>query len=390
MKKKGFTLVELLVVIAIIGILIALLLPAVQAAREAARRMECSNKLKQLALAQHNHHDTKKMLPNSLYQNSMGLTCGFSNTVGQNWFNQCLYSWLVPSLPYIEQTTRYDTITKTLTVAAPGSSWNALDWNQQLNGERSPFSGSIGTLCCPSDPNAVARGEEPAHTSYRGCRGDIYTCSQYDSPRGCYRQGSVNNSDVNFSGIQDGTSNTVMLAEAIVVNFANLNTGTKLPYRGGITGGSNDAGTAKASDCINSARDSSDYTLLNATCAINSIQRQPGYCFGSGRIVTGFFTMTPPNTPTCTVNINQPDTSSEIMPASSYHAGGVNVAMADASVRFISDTVDCGNTTFDLSTISSTGGWNNNKQPGQIYIGKSPYGIWGALGSTKGRESVTL
>ena len=100
--------------------------------------------------------------------------------------------------------------------------------------------------------------------------------------------------------------------------------------------------------------------------------------------------MTPPNTPTCATNINQPDTNSEIMPASSYHAGGVNVAMADASVRFISDTIDCGDTTFDLSTISSTGSWSNGKQPGQIYIGKSPYGIWGALGSTRGRETVTL
>ena len=223
MKKRGFTLVELLVVIAIIGILIALLLPAVQAAREAARRMECTNKMKQLALAQHNHHDSYNHLPNSLYQISFGIDCAGAGSVGTNWFKQCLYSWIVPSLPYIEQAQMYDSIVSKSENAAAGASWAPLTENQQISGELSPFSCPVSALWCPSDANAPTTRGVFAHTSYRGCRGDIYTCAQFDSPRGVYRKGCGNSGNeritVGFDAIVDGTSNTVMLGEGIVNNF---------------------------------------------------------------------------------------------------------------------------------------------------------------------------
>src|SRR5512135_122792 len=96
-QSRGFTLIELLVVIAVIGILVALLLPAVQAAREAARRMQCSNNLKQIGLALHNYHDANKKFP-------------FGSRGGSSWAQTGIKdgtNWRVSILPYLEQTALY-------------------------------------------------------------------------------------------------------------------------------------------------------------------------------------------------------------------------------------------------------------------------------------------
>src|SRR5688572_12222721 len=103
-RRPGFTLVELLVVIAIIGILVALLLPAVQAAREAARRISCSNNLKQVALACHNFHDVYDRLPPGGANDQPPF--GTQNTINGN--AQWGSSWKVYILPYLEQSAIYD------------------------------------------------------------------------------------------------------------------------------------------------------------------------------------------------------------------------------------------------------------------------------------------
>src|SRR5262245_59866269 len=94
-RKPGFTLVELLVVIAIIGVLVALLLPAVQAAREAARRMQCGNNVKQLALGLQNYHDTFMFLPYGARNRSLGPSYNSASGYGS--------SWLTATLPFCEQ-----------------------------------------------------------------------------------------------------------------------------------------------------------------------------------------------------------------------------------------------------------------------------------------------
>ncbi|MDR1269097.1 MAG: DUF1559 domain-containing protein [Planctomycetaceae bacterium] len=107
----GFTLVELLVVIAIIGALIALLLPAVQAAREAARRMQCSNKLKQLAIACHNHVDTMKILPSAARQYSLCVQVKISlELADDDAGSRARISYLSVLLPYVEQTALYERV----------------------------------------------------------------------------------------------------------------------------------------------------------------------------------------------------------------------------------------------------------------------------------------
>ena len=127
-RSPGFTLVELLVVIAIIGILIALLLPAVQAAREAARRAQCSNNMKQIGLAFHNYHDTYRTFP--LPTNVSLLSTGGLGTS---------HSWSLSILPFIEQTSIYDTYNLNL------SCWDPVN--------EAAVDTAIPGYVCPSTPN---------------------------------------------------------------------------------------------------------------------------------------------------------------------------------------------------------------------------------------------
>src|SRR4029079_14851446 len=174
MKRRGFTLVELLVVIAIIGVLVALLLPAVQAAREAARRMQCSHHLKQVGLALQNYHDTFQSLP-------FGARARFVVTSGSGCANSgqtAIYgpSWYVGILPFAEQKPLSD-----LLEAAQVSNPNSLTDFTNLTG-RFPFHANnqkIAWMLCPSSPlpqtEILRNSSNPAFTcvvpSYAGISG---------------------------------------------------------------------------------------------------------------------------------------------------------------------------------------------------------------------------
>ena len=189
---RGFTLVELLVVIAIIGILIALLLPAVQAAREAARRSQCTNNMKQLALATHNYHDTHKCLP--------------MNNPAPNGF-----SWIVMALPYFEM----------------GSLYEALDCDVSLfdsvGNNRELVKTPIDALLCPTDPTQGVRDDLAASWAWPGQGSDPakgpagVTC--YMGSQGLYFGGDdglferVPIGPVRFRDITDGTTNVLSIGE---------------------------------------------------------------------------------------------------------------------------------------------------------------------------------
>src|SRR5437016_5430626 len=133
--KRGFTLVELLVVIAIIGVLVALLLPAVQSAREAARRMQCTNNLRQIGVALHNFHDTNQCLPPG------GVATSTAPTIAHTKFSiptNVIHGWGVFIYPYIEQKALYDQY-----------HWNQ-NWYHSSN--QLVYSQYVSGLICPSSP----------------------------------------------------------------------------------------------------------------------------------------------------------------------------------------------------------------------------------------------
>jgi len=322
--RRGFTLVELLVVIAIIGVLVALLLPAVQAAREAARRSSCGNNLKQLGLGLHNHHDTFLRFPVT------------RNLPGSGVENR--RSGFVQLLPFIEMDNAYQNIK-----ALPG---------------RRPWQGhaiwrvKIPTYECPSSvPPSDFNGGQVTGLNYRFCVGDsVRNHGQMTNTRGVFQRQNA----LRFRDITDGTSNTVAMSERIAMQTASkTNTG-------GFSGNGNP--TPNAGTCAGAE---STGTLANSR--IENSRWQDGrisYC--------AFQTILPPNAPSCTDSSgNIHDGQWVLISASSLHPGGAQVQMADASVRFVSETIDSGDPALDYVTS-----------------GVSPYGVWGAMGSRNGGETL--
>ena len=193
-KPRGFTLVELLVVIAIIGILIALLLPAVQAAREAARRTQCNNNMKQIGLALHNYHDTYKTFPPNVIWGVPNKPEYQLGTLPAPYH----HTWCTAILPFMEQQALYDTVDFLLPA-----------WGQQIVGTR------VAGLHCPSDGGGLYDPSQTSgieYTNYPGSEGYHWWYPTGHS-NGLW-DGVFNHvKQIELTDIGDGTSNTAMVIE---------------------------------------------------------------------------------------------------------------------------------------------------------------------------------
>lgn len=340
-NPKGFTLVELLVVIAIIGVLVALLLPAVQQAREAARRMQCSNQLKQLGLALHNYHDTY----GSFVPRKQGTTQGDVHNFGR-------LSGFIGLLPFFEQDAMYDLIMAGDPVAdiPPGgpAPWSGFaPWNVAPPGLR-----------CPSDN---FNGNEQFYTNYKFSLGDtVIETIDATQLRGLFAR--LNG--MGFNQITDGSSNTIAMSERRISHFGLGSQTGQIPVGAGIATGF--GGLAQnPGECLTSAMGQfyMDPGVIKGTSGWRWNDGQPEK--------VGFNTILPPNSPSCIDGSNgNGDGRNTVLSATSNHPGGVMTLRADGSTHFASETIDAGN--LGLPTVTN---------------GISPYGVWGALGSKDGGES---
>ena len=380
-NTRGFTLVELLVVIAIIGMLIALLLPAVQAAREASRRSTCSNKLRQIGIAAHNHHDIKKTFPAGGYREP-----GTGRRL----------SGFIALLPYIELVSLSDAIVAN---------------NYQCTAQDDPRIDEMRTtlvsLICPSDGGGTVKtNSEISRNNYRLCNGD-YPVHGNEITSGDRDPGGrdgwpcpVNRGVFGFcvwngtQAISDGTSNTVLASERCISTSTSQSRQVfvaapdggwapdDLPRSGRAIPGANEFPVnAELSTCLNLKGNGGE---VPSSIDSKFIKMLSGKRWTDGSpVYTGFSTILPPNSASCihggSIDGNGNITSREIIEQgnliapSSFHSGGVNVAVADASVRFVSDSIDWNSS-------------NNNVDEN----GPSLHGVWGGLGSRNGGESVSF
>ncbi|TWU59169.1 hypothetical protein Poly51_19550 [Rubripirellula tenax] len=414
-RKSGFTLVELLVVIAIIGVLVGLLLPAVQAAREAARRMSCSNNFKQLGLALHNYHSAYKQFPmhgsgtiergpavGPIYAGpgAPGWAVKWSNWINSNAMNLSAH---VGMLPFCEQQALWEQISNPLwqdtnnngTIDA-GEQYNAMGPSPSApNGAAYiPWLTNVVTFRCPSDPGvglpgrgrlnyAVCGGDSSKH-AYYGQRNPALESQGSTRPIAWFdgtwaTSGSVQTDGRSsmrgvfgthhrskFRDILDGTSNSIAMGEII----------TDL--------GDRDVRSAQRLRVLHSAA-GIDIDLCDGD--IDPLRPQfwqDGLAVSSGVEARGMiwaamaplysqcFTIKPPNKLVCAQNHLNPG----VHGMSSRHQGGAHVLMADGAVKFITDSIEAGNQNAFPVDI--------NNQPGAA----SPFGLWGALGSVRGKETI--
>lgn len=307
-NRKAFTLVELLVVIAIIGILVALLLPAVQAAREAARRMQCSNALKQIALASHNYHDSYKKFPPG-YVPKRAANGAFINNIN-NW------GWAALQLPFMEQAPLHSQLD-----VGNIHLENAAGAIAALAPLKAAMQVPIASLRCPSDVGPTTNSNRQrfhwagggnaqgrlATTNYIGANSSYEVTTNGGRPveRGLFIEGQGRS----FGDILDGTSNVIAFGER----------------RWQVKDNAGAIRTIGAAVAFGVRRRNATGTRADVLgCGRAKINLNDSVTLGVGQ--RGF---------------------------SSYHPGGAQFALADGSVRFVPETIDADHEANQITTYTT-------------------------------------
>jgi prepilin-type N-terminal cleavage/methylation domain-containing protein len=360
LRTVGFTLIEVLVVITIVGILIALLLPAIGAAREAARRVDCSNRLKQVSLAMSNYESAFRKYPTSR-RGSVYSVDPYSRVGG-----------FISLLPFMEQQALYEKLQGSISsshVVSTTPSFSGLcllnffptTWmmcplpNSSINTVRlEPWLDHLDALRCPSDPRQEYLGEM-GYTNYAFSVGDTIVDNATGKTRGMFEAATFRR----LRDVSDGLSSTIFVSEIKV-------DGEMIEW---------------LDDSVLSVP--SNYSKSrggNLTLIANAPPAAPEF-YGRGRrwvdgapVFTAFNTILPPGD----VSANHRDaddlTYGNFAAGSHHLGGGVNCAFGDGSIRFITAQIDCG----DLNQPAPTGSDRQN----------SPYGIWGSMGTIAAQEIV--
>jgi prepilin-type processing-associated H-X9-DG protein len=352
--------------------------------------MQCTNNLKQLGLALLTREDIHHNFP------GVGPTTNGTTIEMQPGF----FTYL---LPFIEQTAVYDKFT-------------ALNGNYTSRGIQSITVGmdhyataSISAFLCPSDGSGTQKAEyAPGMMNYRGCLGD-YALSRLSAGH-CFRGimgGAMDNNMQSYppttlAMITDGTSNTLGFSEHCIGSFNNADRRTGIAYLvSGVFGsitvdlptGANQSKTdwlIRPDLCRAVVKDgqipadNQTKPLMRPTTAPLFALSVHGVAWAEGTMLYDVFnTCLPPNSPSCSAStvVDRPSEARGVYPPTSFHSGGVNASYVDGSVRFLSETIDCGDTTAPGS----------NPTEYKAYLtGASPYGIFGALGTLQGGEAKSL
>jgi prepilin-type N-terminal cleavage/methylation domain-containing protein/prepilin-type processing-associated H-X9-DG protein len=333
--RRGFTLIELLVVIAIIGVLIALLLPAVQAAREAARRAQCTNNLKQLALAAHNYLTVHSVLP-------PGIQFQFDYNSGLYWTSGSI---LIPMMQYMEQVPLYNAVNFNLNI------YDADNYTISAAG--------VSSLWCPSDPTITkiqtfppgGGGLDPNipmsmhYTSYGGNSGTWFYYSSNPAKLNQMNGLFYLFSRVGLADITDGTSNTMIFAERAQ---GILNQSDQVSWHWWTSGNYGD-------------------TMFNTLYPINPWKRL-SLSDGGGT----------------TSNDGEGGLDAYVSTPGSYHPGGANFAFADGSVHFIKESINAW--PYNAATGLPT---NVTIDSNGFYIVSPPSAVYQGLSTRSGGETVS-